>query len=924
MFAAFGDGMAGKAHRLRVLIGLAVVCLLVVIGGTSGADAETVSQTFVYTGGEETFGVPAGVSSIEVKAVGGSGGSADRSGGAAAQVTGSLGVIPGETLYVEVGGRGQDGGSGGAGGFNGGGNGGAGGGGASDVRTAPRSDGLSPDTRLLVAAGGGGGGLVGENHGGAGGAAGEAGEESGGNLTGGGPGTQTSGGAPGGGGCGTGEAGRLGFGGEGGGCSYRGGGGGGGYYGGGGGGGGSANGGGGGGGGSSLVPDGGSVELASPSTEPRVQISYIEPPKDAPAVVTTAASAVAQNAATLNATVNPEGSEVSICFFEYGPSPLYGSVVPCSALPGSGTSPIPVSAPVTGLEANITYYFRIVATNGIGTGEGGEESFTTPPDAPALLTGSASALTASSATLNATVNPQGSEVSACFFEYGPTASYGSSVPCASPPGSGASPIAVSAALSGLTPSSTYHFRIVAANGGGASAGDDESFAASEDLPELGRCVKLKRPTGRFLDKACTAVSAGENTGAYEWQRGPGSAPAFTFVNREASLETAAKAQIKCQQNTYSSQYTGSKTATVNITMTGCEPTNRLGIKCQSEGAQPGEVRLSTLQGQLGFIEKEGKPQVGMALTPTGGSEVGKLRLRRSACARDRRGDRGLRPAQEDDRDVQGGVQGQARQPDPRSARRRPAPSAQHGNSRYRARTGRVEGRRQGHEPGIPGDQSHGLRGDTVSKSNVAKLTLTERLLAAIVGCVFGALAYLALVDPPDVKQAAPSGVCKTVSECTISVAADTQSLVLALALLSGAVLLIALLGIRFTKIVAGSVTLEEGTVGEVDKEEAKAKTDNKLTTEVPAQVERAVAPADTGAWDRLPEWAQDTLLAWATSGSALTSSLRVAVVSAEKEAGQGNRPWYVTVRLDNGEARVLRLATGKGSNTIRHEDSPRD
>jgi len=206
----------------------------------------------------------------------------------------------------------------------------------------------------------------------------------------------------------------------------------------------------------------------------------------------------------------------------------------------------------------------------------------------------------------------------------------------------------------------------------------------------------------------------------------------------------------------------------------------------------------------------------------------------------------------------------------------------------------------------------------VSKSN--RLTLSERVLAAIVGVGFGVLSYLALTDPPDVTQVAPAAACKAVSECTISVAADTQTLVVALALLSGAALLIALLGIRFTKITAGSVSLEEGTLGEVSKEEAKAKTQNKLTTEVPAAAEPDVATANTGAWDGLPSWAQNTLLLWATSGSALTRPLSAAVVSAEKESGRGNRPWYVTVRLDSGETRVLRLATGKGSHTLRHED----
>lgn len=116
---------------------------------------------------------------------------------------------------------------------------------------------------------------------------------------------------------------------------------------------------------------------------------------------------------------------------------------------------------------------------------------------------------------------------------------------------------------------------------------------------------------------------------------------------------------------------------------------------------------------------------------------------------------------------------------------------------------------------------------------------------------------------------------------------------MALALLSGAAFLIALLGIRFTKITAGSVSLEEGTIGEVSKEEAKSKTQNRLTTDAPNEAQEGTV-ADPQAWEKLPTWAKNTLLLWATSGTTLTRPLRSAVVGAEKESGRGNLPWYVT------------------------------
>jgi hypothetical protein len=138
-----------------------------------------------------------------------------------------------------------------------------------------------------------------------------------------------------------------------------------------------------------------------------------------------------------------------------------------------------VSASVTGLTPNTTYHFRISATNPGGTSLGGDETFKTQTFiAPTVVTGTATAITQTSATPTATVNPNGGEVSECKFEYGTATSYGSSAPCSSLPGSGTSPVAVSASVTGLTPNTTYHFRISATNPGGTSTGSDQTFRAA--------------------------------------------------------------------------------------------------------------------------------------------------------------------------------------------------------------------------------------------------------------------------------------------------------------------------------------------------------------------------------------------------------------------------------------------------------------
>ncbi len=305
----------------RPLLGgmVALVGLLAALASAPALGAETITQTFNFTGGEQTFVVPEGIFHVQVLAVGGRGGEfallggTETEAGLGAQVSGELSVTPGETLYVEVGGKGgyRKTGHAPVAGFNGGGEGRGGGGGASDVRTSPRALGLFPDTRLLVAGGGGGEGST-DSHGGdpSGGVAGMPAPQPG---VGGGAGTQTGGGE-GGVGCSPGESGQRGVGG--GGfegsidetppleeeieeeqptivCDNMGGGGGGGYFGGGGGGGGrevssaeffSMSIGGGGGGGSSLVPPGGSAVRAGLEVPPQVQISYTALLEAAPSV----------------------------------------------------------------------------------------------------------------------------------------------------------------------------------------------------------------------------------------------------------------------------------------------------------------------------------------------------------------------------------------------------------------------------------------------------------------------------------------------------------------------------------------------------------------------------------------------------------------------------------------------------------------
>jgi len=93
--------------------------------------------------------------------------------------------------------------------------------------------------------------------------------------------------------------------------------------------------------------------------------------------------------------------------------------------------------------------------------------------APTVETRTATNVTATSATLNATVNPNGLGTSA-HFEWGTSTTYGNKTPVQSIP-AGTSDVPALANLTGLSPNTTYHFRVVATNSAGTTTGSGASF-----------------------------------------------------------------------------------------------------------------------------------------------------------------------------------------------------------------------------------------------------------------------------------------------------------------------------------------------------------------------------------------------------------------------------------------------------------------
>ncbi|MBV9367948.1 MAG: hypothetical protein JO286_16560 [Solirubrobacterales bacterium] len=99
------------------------------------------------------------------------------------------------------------------------------------------------------------------------------------------------------------------------------------------------------------------------------------------------------------------------------------------------------------------------------------------------VTGAASAVTTSGATLNGSVNPQGAAVKVSF-QFGTTTAYGQSTPSQIIP-VGNSPVAFSAALTGLPAGTTIHYRAVAQSDFGTFTGADQTLTTTTPPPVMG-------------------------------------------------------------------------------------------------------------------------------------------------------------------------------------------------------------------------------------------------------------------------------------------------------------------------------------------------------------------------------------------------------------------------------------------------------
>jgi DNA-binding beta-propeller fold protein YncE/phosphodiesterase/alkaline phosphatase D-like protein len=180
---------------------------------------------------------------------------------------------------------------------------------------------------------------------------------------------------------------------------------------------------------------------------------------------------------TVGGTADTDSSgEITNCEFEFGPTESYGGKQPCTQTHVTeGESPKAVEAALPGLIGEHTYHYRLVLTNAEGKNYGGDKTIV-PHNVINMKTEAASAITRTTAQLNGSFTGTNDETT-YFFEYGTSESYGKLAPAVGEKSAGATtgPTPMSEGIAGLTPDTTYHFRVVAKNARGTNIGADETF-----------------------------------------------------------------------------------------------------------------------------------------------------------------------------------------------------------------------------------------------------------------------------------------------------------------------------------------------------------------------------------------------------------------------------------------------------------------
>ena len=300
------------------------------------------------------------------------------------------------------------------------------------------------------------------------------------------------------------------------------------------------------------------------------------------AVTTSAATGITSTAATLNGNLTSLGTNPSVnVYFRYGPTTSYGTTTATQSKSSTGA----FSAAISGLTPGTLYHFQAVA-QGSTTVYGSDTTFTTSAGTLAVSTSNATNMTATSATLNGNLTSLGTDPSVnVYFQYGLTTSYGSTTATQAKSSTGA----FNAAISGLAPSTSYHFRAVAAgsttaygsdmtfstvSGGGGSSSPANQFYGKVYID--GVLTSAGTTVAAYVNGVAAASTITDASGRYGWNPlfyVPGSSGTATFyVNGVLAPQTATYASgVITQLNLYTTTPSGLTITTTSL------PSGTIGI-----------------------------------------------------------------------------------------------------------------------------------------------------------------------------------------------------------------------------------------------------------------------------------------------------------------------------------------------------------
>ena len=287
-----------------------------------------------------------------------------------------------------------------------------------------------------------------------------------------------------------------------------------------------------------------------------------------PTVATTAATAIAQTTATLNATItNPDNVTITAKGFEW--KTTTGGTYTQIAGTGTGNT---FTANLSGLTENTQYTYKAFITYNGTTVYGNEMNFTTLSQGqlvdPTVATEAATAIAQTTATLNATItNPDNVSVTAKGFEWKATS--GGTYTQIAGTGTGNT---FTADLSGLTANTDYTYKAFITFNGNTVYGSEMSFTTEAPIP-------CDEPTGLTVgdvtsESIVITWDANDNAESYNIQYCPqggtiSSANTTTNSYTITGLTPFTTYQIQVQANCGDGNLSG-WTASISVTTTGID------------------------------------------------------------------------------------------------------------------------------------------------------------------------------------------------------------------------------------------------------------------------------------------------------------------------------------------------------------------